>query len=221
MKKELEGERKKFSELSYFKEDNYQKIPDFVNGVGFDEEFKVEDEPFLKELKPQKSYIQISRSGMFKTHSDLFSYTEHEIKARSAPNMRGYMPPLPGAPDLKNMKFLLEDERFKFALYELNKLNGIAEVTPKSIKFYNGDEYVFQNGERSFETSLGSLKKFMKIDNENQVKYLHFYWKRFFNESLINNFDEDFFETEIKGKLTEKYLRNGKRTFLKFGDGST
>ena len=93
------------------------------------------------------------------------------------------MPQLPGAPNLKNMKFLLEDERFKFALYELNKLNGIAEVTPKSIKFYNGDEYV--------------------------------------NESLINNFDEDFFETEIKGKLTEEYLRNGKRTFLKFGDGST
>lgn len=183
--------------------------------IGFGKNAEIEYDKDLEKKKPRKSYIQITKSGMFKTHFDLFDYIEVPKKSIYLQDLCEYF----NFPTSSiNLNFLQDDKNFKFAIFELNKLNGIAEVTKESIKFYNGNEYVFENGERCFYYSLGTFKKYL---GENRILEQRYYWRNFFVESLINNFEKEFFEKEVKNKMMADSLTNGGRTKLKFNGDIT
>ena len=93
-----------------------------------------------------KPYIQISRSGLFKATQDLFRIPDECITGK-----------YPKARYSTLLETVYNRQAF-YAMFELNKLNGIKEVTHNSIKFFNGDIYYFENDERSYLYSLGSLQ---------------------------------------------------------------
>lgn len=212
----MEENAREFSKLSYFEEKSYKKNVSPVQ-VGFTESetshFLKDRTETLKQKKPRKCYIQISRSGMFKTHVDLFRFdfddsADHKIKTSGFAN-RQY--------GLHDLEFLTHDNRLNFALYDLNKLNGIAEVGFDKVKFFNGDVYWFDNSERSFDASLGTLEQHGA--KREKVKR-SCYWKRFFSESLINNFDDEFYEKNIKHTMTQDSLKKNSKSKIVFSDQS-
>lgn len=212
----MEKKAEDFSSFSYFQENNYKKHRAPIE-IGYTT--KAENQPYsdkttiLKEIKPKKSYVQISSSGMLKTHCDLFPYSEDKdskaVHSSTFFSRRGH--------NLEGIELFQNDKRINFALYELNKLNGIAEVGYNYIKFYNGDKYLFENSERSFTNSLGT---YIKYNRDARSTSNHFYWKRFFNESLINDIDSVYYKNEVKHKMTADSLKGGSRSVLKFSSGS-
>lgn len=202
----------KFNQLCYFEQNNYQEFNSETKMIGFGKNAEIEYDDDLSKKRPSKSYIQITKSGMFKTHFDLFDYIEVPKKSIYLQDLCEYFK---FSPDSVNLDFLQDDKNFKFAIFELNKLNGIAEVTADSIKFYNGNEYAFENGERCFYYSLGTFKEFL---GEGKILEQSYYWRNFFVESLINNFEKGFFERELKDKLMADSLTNGGKTKLRFND---
>ena len=84
------------------------------------------------------------------------------------------------------------DETLMKVLFEEHHLNGVAYVTKDCIKFFNGDFYWFDNKEKRFTHSMGTLE--VNSDPNSAFNSVtHFYWKRFFQKPLLNYIDNDFY----------------------------
>lgn len=204
----------KFNKLAYFEEEIYKNhqnpIRIGIDPVEKEENKENEENDLMKKLtekKPIKSYIQISSSGMLKTHVDLFKISSKRSNINEVVTQY-----------FGSVNFLLDNDKINFALYELYKLNGIAEVGYDYIKFYNGDEYIFENEERSFNRSLGTLNKLISPNGE--ISKQHYYWKSFFNESIVSDFDEDFYQNEVKFRLNRQCFDLFNKMNFKFSDKS-
>lgn len=231
LKQQMEKSAEEFNNLAYFKKTKYycQSKPD---QIGFekdkintesldedsdDEERRKEAEKLkneekkkdielkqeLETLKPSSSYVQVSSNGMLKTHVDLFKYiTEKDDKTQYKQNPEGL-----------DLKYLKEDNSIRFALFDLYKLNGISEIDFEKITFFNGDEFRFDNRERSFIRSLGT---YSKLVSSNQNIDQHFYWNGFFNESFLDNFEEEFYKKKIMDQLISGCFDNMTKMRIEF-----
>lgn len=127
---------------------------------------------------PRNSYVQITKTGLLRSTVDLFRlYAKGE--------------------EFQSMQLLRYDPRFLYAMYELNKINGIKRVGYDFIEFFNGDVYIFKNIERSNEYSLGSFYRYEeKLDFESRAR--HYYWSRFLNRTRLTQFHDKYFKNYIE-----------------------
>lgn len=132
---------------------------------------------------------------MLRSHSDLFSFEDYKIRKNHQLNR------------------LIFDTPIRYSLFELNKLNGICEVNEKSLKFFNGDVYKFDNMERSYHRSLGSLHKY------GQEKPKRYYWNLFFAETQFTKFDDEYYEKELKDFFNWKCVSDFSICKIKYIDG--
>lgn len=128
-------------------------------------------------LKPISPFIQITYTGLLISTQNLFQISP-EIQ-----NIEGPHPLTP----------LSSDKTFLYAMYHLNKINGISEVKKDKILFYNGDEYQFIGPERSFGKSLGNYRKESKLDHVTRnSNHGAVYWSKMFSSVGICRLDPEF-----------------------------
>lgn len=154
----------------------------------------------------RQSTLEVTREGMVKTTVDLFSQmSRKEI-------------------DYEYKKSLLEDPNIRRAMFMKHRLNGVADVGINHIKFFNGDVYKFQNNERGFMHSLGSLEKYKHViwngAEDRQAEYVkrHFYWSLFFSKIEFTNFDDEYFEKALKNKILHHKFTNLKSIRIRESD---
>ena len=149
---------------------------------------------------PRSPYIQITHSGLLKSTAMLFQ--PEEGISREKYNF-----------DLTHNIF--------YAMFELNKLNGIAEIGFDYIKFFNKDEYHFDNPERSHLYSLGTYRKFNPGSTASETQYMdtRFYWRRFLQEAIFYDLDQHFYSKYLKGQLTRTDLSHLNTVKVKFSNG--
>ena len=138
-------------------------------------------------------YLQLTSSGLLRCTQDLFKIDSNQAQV---------------------LDLVHKDRRLAFAFFELNKLNGVAEVALDYIKFFNGDEYRFDNKERSYFNSLGTYIRASDPKQGFNFKK-SFYWRRFLQECILTDFDEHFYEKEIRGKIDlSHFLRMNRLTVV-------
>lgn len=145
----------------------------FFNEVDDDKEEMMKK---LEKLKGKKRlpFLQITQSGLLKTTVDLFRLMNDPHEARAF--------------DITSHSLNL-----LYKVYGLHKLNGVKEVGVDYIDFYNGDRYLFQNCERSYFSSLGSLV----TRHGDKTLQQNYYWDKFFLQCNSTGFID--FEKQIKG----------------------
>lgn len=197
---ELEAEVKKKSKEKVIKLNTEEKV----------KKQKEEEDDILNDPSEETrdSTLEITREGLVKTTVDLFSnMSPTEIKA-------------------EYHKSLLADPHIRNSMFKKHKLNGIAEVGRNYIKFFNGDKYYFQNNERGYMHSLGTIEKY-SYKNWNGVEDTtapyckrHYYWSLFFSKIEFTNFQEKFFQKVLRNNITYKKFSNLNAINLKQSDGS-
>lgn len=100
-------------------------------------------------------------------------------------------------------------------MFYLNKINGICKVEKDKIIFYNGDEYKFENNERSFSCSLGNYHKYTKEEkNKKENDDGLVYWERLFSKVKLCRIKKNYriaclIKSDIEnGEFNEVVLRS-------------
>ena len=148
----------------------------------------------------KRPYTQITQSGSFRSTVRLFRLDTNS--------------PQPG----QTIPSLASLDPMMAAMFELHQLNGISEVEFDRIKFHNGDEYRFDNWERSYFNSLGVYSKFDNIFNK-LFKIDNFYWDKFMARSVLQGMDQGYYDEFFKGRVSLQDFDSFKKVMVCYKDG--
>ena len=152
--------------------------------------------------------IEITYEGLLKTTVEMFS----QMKPKQV--------------ELEYGKSLLNNLFIRESMFLKHNLNGIAEVNRNSIIFFNGDRYIFQNSERGFMHSLGTFIKHGyniwngKFQGKSKSSERNYYWSIFFSKIEFTNFDDHYFDDEVRGKLSYDAFSNFNNLNFQQSDGT-